>query len=89
EGADDRNAKFISIIGFFDGKDFHFFEGVLNGQISLEEKGKNGFGYDPIFVPNGKNKTLAEMDISEKNAISHRKNALDKMIDYLRKNILY
>ena len=59
------------------------FEGKISGRISLRPKGSNGFGYDPIFIPSGYKKTLAEMSVKEKNAISHRKIALMKMESFL------
>ena len=59
------------------------FEGKINGRISLKPKGQNGFGYDPIFIPEGYEKTFAEMSIKQKNAISHRKIALIKMESFL------
>ncbi len=84
EGNFNRRAKFVSVIGYFDGENFHFFEGVLEGEISMEIRGKNGFGYDPIFIPEGEKRTLAEMEIHEKNSLSHRKRALDKLLDFLK-----
>jgi len=77
-----RNARFVSIITF---KDAHFqevFEGYMNGNISYTPRGSNGFGYDPIFIPEGFDKTNAELSPEEKNAISHRRKALDKLTRY-------
>ena len=62
------------------------FEGVCEGNIALEVKGNDGFGYDPIFVPNGYDKSFAELKRDEKNAISHRGRALKKLLTYLRIN---
>ena len=59
------------------------FEGKINGRISLKPKGSNGFGYDPIFIPKGYEKTFAEMNIKQKNTISHRMIALMKMESFL------
>ena len=59
------------------------FEGKINGKISIKPKGSNGFGYDPIFIPQGYEKTFAEMTIKEKNTISHRKIALMKLESFL------
>jgi len=63
-----------------------YFEGYLYGSISNSIKGKNGFGYDPIFIPDGFNKTLGELTDIEKNKISHRFDALNKFINYLKEN---
>ena len=80
----DRQAKFTTVIALImNGKEF-IFEGELAGSIILEKKGSNGFGYDPIFKPNGYNNTLAQLDITEKNKISHRALAFKKMIDFLK-----
>ena len=59
------------------------FEGKINGKISIKPKGSNGFGYDPIFIPQGYEKTFAEMSIKDKNTISHRKIALMKLESFL------
>jgi XTP/dITP diphosphohydrolase len=67
-----------------DGKEY-VFEGICPGIIISERKGNNGFGYDPIFIPTGSNKTFAEMDMAEKNKFSHRKKAMQKLIDFLNK----
>ena len=65
-------------------KNYHIvFEGIINGRISIKPKGLNGFGYDPVFVPDGYEKTFAEMTPVEKNNISHRKIALTKMESFL------
>ncbi|HLC85957.1 MAG TPA: RdgB/HAM1 family non-canonical purine NTP pyrophosphatase [Candidatus Nanoarchaeia archaeon] len=66
------------IIGYFDGSEIKYFEGVVNG-IIVEPKGNNGFGFDVIFVPDGHEKTYAEMSEEEKNQLSHRKLALEKL----------
>jgi len=71
-----RSARFITVICFYDGKRTKYFKGVLEGYITEKERGENGFGYDPIFVPKGFNRTLAEMSTEEKNRISHRYKAL-------------
>ena len=59
------------------------FEGAIKGNISLKPKGKNGFGYDPIFVPSGHSKTFAEMKIAEKNSYSHRSIAIHKLKNFI------
>jgi non-canonical purine NTP pyrophosphatase (RdgB/HAM1 family) len=78
----EKGAVAKTIVGFSDGKEIRFFEGVLEGEI-VEPKGKREFGWDPIFMPRGFNKTLAEMNLEEKNKISMRKKALEKLKDYL------
>ena len=61
----------------------YIFEGILEGRLTYPPKGNSGFGYDPIFIPNGIKKTLAELKTSEKNRISHRKVAIQKLIEFL------
>ena len=74
---DKRQARFVSAIAFIfpDGREI-VTEGYINGMIGYEEKGENGFGYDPLFIVEGLDKTMAELEPSEKNKISHRANAL-------------
>ena len=76
-----RSATFKTVLCFFDGKEFLYTLGELDGEILSSPRGKNGFGYDPIFEVNGK--TLAEMTLEEKSEISHRKNATIKMVELL------
>jgi XTP/dITP diphosphohydrolase len=84
QGIDNRNAQFKTIISLMiDGKQYQF-EGLCNGKIMSELKGNDGFGYDPIFVPNGSDKTFAEMTMEEKNIYSHRRKATDKLIAFLK-----
>ena len=78
-----RSAKFITVITLSVNGEFQQFTGTLEGTIALEIKGKGGFGFDPIFIPSGMDKTLAEMAIEEKNRISHRSLALGKLIPFL------
>ncbi len=80
----DRQAKFTTIIALIMNGNEFIFKGELAGSIISEKKGSNGFGYDPIFKPNGYNNTLAQLDITEKNKISHRALAFKKMIDFLK-----
>jgi non-canonical purine NTP pyrophosphatase, rdgB/HAM1 family len=82
KGEENRKAKFVTVIAYYDGKRMEFFEGVLEGEISREEKGEFGFGYDPIFVPNGYKKTLAEIPMEEKNKLSHRYKAVKKFLKW-------
>ena len=64
-----------------------FFKGVVRGKISSEPRGKYGFDYDPIFIPEGSEKTFGEMSIKEKNKISHRARAIDKLKKFLIKSL--
>ncbi len=81
---ENRNAKFVTIICMIVAGEKHFFKGELDGRIAMDYSGSNGFGYDPIFIPNGFAKSLAEMSLAEKNAISHRAKAFMKMLDFLK-----
>lgn len=81
---ENKAAQFTTVIALYmDGK-IHLFDGVLEGQIIDKKRGDKGFGYDPIFVPNGYNITLAEMTQEEKNAISHRGKAVKKLVAFLK-----
>ena len=71
-----RKARFKTIIAWMDNGEQYLFEGLLAGTIAKSPKGKNGFGYDPVFIPEGSNRTLAELTPEEKNKISHRAKAL-------------
>ena len=82
EGADNRGATFRSVIGLYDGEE-HFFIGECPGSIAKEARGKHGFGYDPIFIPEGSQRTFAEMEPAEKNQYSHRASAVKKIAAYL------
>jgi len=79
-----RNAQFKTVICLILNKKEYFFEGIVQGTIIEEKRGNLGFGYDPIFVPNGYNKTFAEMTLAEKSEISHRAIAVNKMIEFLK-----
>ena len=84
-GYKNTDAKFKSILSLnIDGKTF-FFKGKIDGKIIFNKRGTNGFGYDSIFIPNGYNKTFAELNSVEKNEISHRSKALKKLIIFLDK----
>jgi XTP/dITP diphosphohydrolase len=83
-----RNSRFKTIISLIlDGNSINF-EGVVEGKITEEKRGNNGFGYDPIFQPNGYASTFGEMSLKEKNKISHRSIAINKMVQYLKENNL-
>lgn len=85
EGIKNRKARFRTVIALIspEGK-INFFEGIVNGRISEIERGDKGFGYDPIFVPEGSNKTFGEMEPEEKDIFSHRKKALEKFVEFIR-----
>jgi XTP/dITP diphosphohydrolase len=83
EGKTARNAQFRTIITLILNKSTFTFEGIVRGEIISEKRGENGFGYDPIFVPEGEIRTFAEMSLDEKNKHSHRARAFQKMIDFL------
>ena len=82
--SENRKARFISIITYKNKEREDVFEGNMDGCIAMSPRGENGFGYDPIFIPEGFTKTNAELSLEEKNAISHRKKALDELVRYLR-----
>ena len=83
-GIENRKARFRTVIALIlDGK-ASYFEGIVNGEIITERKGSQGFGYDPVFIPDGYSQTFAEMPLSEKNKISHRARAVAKLVDFLR-----
>ncbi|MDP4224115.1 MAG: non-canonical purine NTP diphosphatase [Bacteroidota bacterium] len=78
-----RNARFRTVIALIlEGKEY-LFEGNVNGRIIREKRGREGFGYDPVFIPEGKSRTFAEMDLNEKNRISHRARAFEKLKSFL------
>jgi XTP/dITP diphosphohydrolase len=78
----ERKARFVSIITFRTSEMQEVFDGQMNGSIAYSPMGSNGFGYDPIFIPDGYVKTNAQLTSDEKNAISHRRKALDKLTRY-------
>lgn len=79
-----NKASFVTAISLTFKENHHIiFLGKINGTVSLEPKGSNGFGYDPIFVPENQNKTFGEMSLEEKNKISHRKIAITKLKSFL------
>jgi len=80
-----RKACFRSVLTYVEpNKKPHILIGECHGKISTLEMGNQGFGYDPIFIPNGKTKTFAQMDTKEKNSISHRGKSLEKLLDLLK-----
>ncbi len=84
EGKEDRSARFRTVISLIiDGVEY-LFEGIVEGVITESKSGKEGFGYDPIFKPNGFDRTFSEMSMEEKNTISHRGKAIQKLIEFLK-----
>ncbi len=80
-----RTARFRTVLAFIARDEIRFYEGICNGMILTEERGEGGFGYDPVFLPDGMKKSFAEIEADEKNRISHRGRALQKFLDDLRK----
>jgi XTP/dITP diphosphohydrolase len=81
-----RQATFRSVYGYNDEHNQpHLFIGECNGIVNIEKRGAGGFGYDPIFIPNGDVRTFAEMTLTEKNELSHRGKAINEFIKYLQK----
>jgi len=80
---ENREARFRTVIALILDKKEYLFEGIINGTIIYEKRGIMGFGYDPIFVPEGKRLAFAEMDLTEKNTISHRALAFRKLKEFL------
>jgi len=81
--SENRNARFRTVIALIlNGKEY-LFEGIVNGRIIKEKRGKAGFGYDPVFIPEGMKNTFAEMSLDEKNKISHRARAFEKLKGFL------
>jgi len=84
DGQSNRKARFRTVICLISGGVEHLFEGVVNGTITTSFSGTEGFGYDPIFMPDGENRTFAEMPLTEKNKISHRGRAVEKLVSFLQ-----
>lgn len=80
---ENRKAHFRTVIALIRGNETTLFEGIVNGSINTEKKGENGFGYDPVFIPEGYTQTFAELGDKVKNNISHRAEAVRKLNDYL------
>ena len=83
-GKSERGAQFRTVIALLIGEDARLFEGIVRGTIIEERRGEGGFGYDPIFVPEGYDLTFAELGSEVKNRISHRAKAVELLADYLR-----
>lgn len=83
DGVADRSARFRTVIALVRGAELTLVEGVVNGTIATEPHGAEGFGYDPVFVPEGHSVTFAQMSADEKNAISHRGRAMARLLEVL------
>ena len=83
EGVTDRRARFRTVISLILDGEEHLFEGIVEGRILDHEAGHERFGFDPLFAPDGYDRTFAEMTTEEKNAVSHRARAVRKLADYL------
>lgn len=83
QGQQNRKARFKTVIALIVDKQVHTFEGIVNGTIREEAVGEGGFGYDPIFQPDGYELTFAQMPAEEKNRISHRGHAVQKLLKFL------
>ncbi|MBP8155798.1 MAG: RdgB/HAM1 family non-canonical purine NTP pyrophosphatase [Leadbetterella sp.] len=84
DGIDNRKAKFRAVITLVLNGEHHIFEGEVSGKILTEQRGTDGFGYDPVFIPDGYETTFAEMPVELKNQISHRANAVNQLLAYLK-----
>jgi len=88
KGVVDRKARFRTILALIENGRINLFQGVIEGYISEDKRGLEGFGYDPVFIPDGHLQSFAEMPLVEKNKISHRTRALEKLIYYLNSSLL-
>ena len=87
KGKEGDSARFRTVISLIWDNEEYSFEGVSEGKIIDTPRGERGFGYDPVFVPNGSNKTFAEMSLEEKNVFSHRRIATDKLVQFLKEKV--
>lgn len=83
QGTENRTAQFRTVIALIINNEEHLFDGVIKGKIIEEKRGTNGFGYDPIFMPDGYAQTFAELGNEVKNSISHRALAMEKLVDFI------
>lgn len=84
EGEGNRSSVFKTVVTYLNGDEIHQFEGVCEGSIREKKSGEDGFGYDPIFQPKGFNVTFAELTIDDKNKISHRGKAVQKLVEFIK-----
>ena len=83
KGKQDRSAQFKTVISLFNNGEIQTFEGICKGNIGFKRSGNFGFGYDPIFIHENKNRSFGQMSLEEKNKIAHRARAVNKLIGYL------
>lgn len=88
QGKTNRNARFRTVISLIMNATEYRFEGIVNGIIAEAPKGEGGFGYDSVFIPDGETRTFAEMSLDEKNKMSHRAKAIEKMVRFLKEDYL-
>ena len=86
QGASNRKAQFRTVITLMNAKNSFQFEGIVKGTIAKSPLGEAGFGYDPVFIPEGVQQTFAELAANEKNKISHRANAIEKLLHFLNEH---
>lgn len=84
DGQSNRTARFRTVIAYLSNTEKRTFEGIVNGKIALKPSGSNGFGYDPVFIPEGYEKTFGELPGSVKDEISHRARAFSKFLEFLK-----
>jgi XTP/dITP diphosphohydrolase len=85
KGATNRRARFRTVVALIEGNEEHLFEGIVNGRILEAKEGEGGFGYDPVFVPDGYDHSFATLPPETKNLVSHRGNAIRRLTEYLKK----
>lgn len=86
QGASNRKAQFRTVITLMNAENSFQFEGIVKGTIAKSPRGQAGFGYDPVFIPEGVQQTFAELAANEKNKISHRANAIEKLLHFLNEH---
>lgn len=84
QGKTNRKARFVAVLCLIYQGKLHFFEGSVSGILTLSIRGNNGFGYDPVFIPDGFQETFAQMTAEQKNSLSHRSRAMAKMVAFLK-----
>lgn len=84
DGKSDRSAQFRTVIALLLNGEEHLFEGIVTGHIAGSRHGTGGFGYDPIFIPDGYSESFAQLDMDRKNSISHRGRAVMKLVEFLK-----